>query len=257
MDDLAAFFSAPFHQYSVGAITALALIAFISAYVRAFAVFGLAMIAVPAFVHILPIDQAVLLAMAADAFVGVCLYIPLSRTPLHWTSIRPLTLAALPFIPLGAWGIQYVPAKIVYALIAILVFGATLALSLGYRAKENPDKKKILFAGTLSGLLGGALGISGPPVVLLYFSSPMGQHIGRASMMMYFLLVTFPTIFFRAGLSEAQTVWPLFFLLVPVISLAIYLGHGHFYKTDENFFRRVVYALLFGLALSSAVKAVT
>ena len=53
--------------------------------------------------------------------------------------------------------------------------------------EPNPGKPATVGVGLMAGLLNGSMGIVGPPVILFYFSSPIGVAVGRASIITYFI----------------------------------------------------------------------
>ena len=53
-----------------------------------------------------------------------------------------------------------------------------------------PGRAATVATGALSGLLNGAFGIGGPPVILFFFASPAWVAVGRASVIAYSLALT-------------------------------------------------------------------
>jgi uncharacterized protein len=233
----------------------LLLTAFAASYVRAFTGFGAALVAVPALVLILPPSDAVPLAMALDLCVGFLLLGNVIRTGIVWKPVKLLIIAALLSMPFGVWTLHVISPRFAYLAIAVIVFAFTSFLALGFRAKRNPGTLTTLIAGSLSGILGGAFGMTGPPVVLFFFSSPMGKEISRATIMAYIIVTTAAYLLLTAA-TRISVGWlrPLF-LMLPFIVLGTYLGQKTFFKTEEKTFRRVVYGLLYCLSVSAACKA--
>jgi len=228
---------------------------FVAAYVRSFSGFGFALLAVPAFLLVLSPVNAIPVSILIDLIVGLVLFPSNLSTGVDWRSIRWLLISATPFLPLGLLFSRDIPVPVLQGFIGVILLVSTILLAKGYRAKTNPTTEITVFAGALSGFLGGVAGLFGPPVILLYFSSPMGRAISRASMMVFFL----PSLFFASGLQmvagESFRPYALLpALLVPAL-IGTYLGHKKFLKTDEAKFRRAVFGLLFLLSISLLVKA--
>jgi uncharacterized membrane protein YfcA len=57
----------------------------------------------------------------------------------------------------------------------------------GYTTSKMPSAVETIATGGISGLLNGALGIGGPPIVIFFFNSPAGVAIGRASLIAFFI----------------------------------------------------------------------
>lgn len=233
----------------------LFLTAFAASYVRAFTGFGTALVAVPALVLILPPSDAVPLAMALDMCVGLLLLRSVIRTGISWKPVRLLIIAAFLSMPFGAWILHVVPPRLAYLSIAVIVFVSTSFLALGFRATRNPGILTTLLAGSLSGLLGGAFGMTGPPVILFFFSSPMAKEISRATMMAYFILTT-AAYLLLTGATRTSVDWlrPLP-LMLPFILLGTYLGQKTFFKAGEKAFRWVACSLMYCLSVSAVCKA--
>lgn len=69
--------------------------------------------------------------------------------------------------------------------IAVVVLVATVLLWRGFALRRIPGRGATLLTGVLCGLLGGSVGIGGPPAILLYFSSPAAVAVSRASMIVF------------------------------------------------------------------------
>lgn len=233
----------------------LLLTAFAASYMRAFTGFGAALVAVPALVLILPPSDAVPLAMALDLCVGFLLLGNVIQTGIAWRPVKLLIIAALATMSFGVWTLHVISPRTAYLSIAIVVFAFTSFLALGFRASSSPGTLTTLLAGSLSGILGGAFGMTGPPVVLFFFSSPLGKEIGRATIMAYVIVTTAAYLLLTAA-TRMSLLWlkPLL-LMIPFIVLGTYLGQKTFSKTEEKTFRRVVYGVLYGLSVSAACKA--
>ena len=233
----------------------LVLASFVAAYVRSFSGFGFALLAVPAFMLVLPPEQAIPLSLTMDLLVGLVLFPHNLSTGVAWKSVRLLLLSCIPLLPVGLAFSKHLPIPVLQGLIGGLILISTLFLAKGYRSARDPGLLLTLTAGALSGFLGGIGGLFGPPVILLYFSSPMGREISRASMMAYFLVSIFIGLILQIS-SAASFGWlAMLPILLPIGLLATYLGNRKFMKTDEQTFRRAVFGLLFLLALSLIVKA--
>src|SRR5215472_2376509 len=57
----------------------------------------------------------------------------------------------------------------------------------GFGLDKTPGAAATVATGAGSGILNGAFGMGGPPVVLFYFSTPAAAAVGRASVIAFFL----------------------------------------------------------------------
>jgi uncharacterized membrane protein YfcA len=104
--------------------------------------------------------------------------------------------------------------------------------------------------GAASGLLNGAFGMGGPPVILFFFSSPAGVAVGRASLIAYFLGTDLIGLAFmlREGLIGTTQLW-LALAFLPAVLAGNWLGARGFHGVEQTTFRRWVLWLLVLLAL--------
>jgi uncharacterized membrane protein YfcA len=114
----------------------------------------------------------------------------------------------------------------------------------------------ILAAGVGSGLLNGAAAIGGPPVILLYFSSPAGVTVSRASLIAYFMGIDAMSLAMAAlqGLTTSKTVLTAAACIPPLL-LGIALGSRMFLKADKASFRHHVLILLIILSVAGLLRA--
>jgi len=133
---------------------------------------------------------------------------------------------------------------------------AALLLAQGYALKSIPGPAATFATGTASGLCGGSFGMSGPPVILFFFSSPAGAAAGRASLIAFFLITDAIGLVFLSwdGLLSAASVWRAL-LFMPALVAGVWLGNRGFVKADVANFRRWVLRLLMLLALLTGGKA--
>ena len=108
----------------------------------------------------------------------------------------------------------------------------------------------------MAGALNGSMGIVGPPVILFYFSSPIGVVAGRASIIAYFIGTdSVGTAMFAAqGLIDANVVWRTTVFL-PILIAGVVVGNRGFVNTDPESFKRVALFVLMALSVLLGVRA--
>ena len=101
------------------------------------------------------------------------------------------------------------------------------------------------------------MGIVGPPVILFYFSSPIGVAAGRASIIAYFIGTdSVATLMFAArGLIDAGVYWRTA-VFAPILIAGVLAGHRGFAGTDPETFRKVALFVLMGLSALLFARAV-
>ena len=141
--------------------------------------------------------------------------------------------------------------------ISLLVLVAAILLIRGWAWKRMPGRPLILTAGMACGILNGAAAIGGPPVILLYLSSPAGVTVSRASIIAYFLGIDSMSLVMASihGLTTIQTLLLTAVCLVPLL-LGIGVGSKMFIKVDKESFRHHVLILLIILSIAGLIRGI-
>jgi uncharacterized protein len=111
--------------------------------------------------------------------------------------------------------------------------------------------------GVLSGLLNGSTSMGGPSVIIFFLASPAGMVVGRASLLVYFFLLSWITLGTAAwgGLLTIHVLL-LTILMLPAMSLGNALGARLFDKSSAATYRQVALIVLAGVALLAIARAV-
>jgi uncharacterized protein len=112
-----------------------------------------------------------------------------------------------------------------------------------------------LCAGSLAGLLGGAIGMPGPPVILYAAAQGWSPRMMKA-MLQAFFLVNYSIIVVNhwwAGLLTREVVWLACLYVVPS-AIGVAAGIHLFDRMHQVRFRRLMFALLFVLGLAMCVR---
>lgn len=219
-----------------------------AAFVRGYSGFGFSLLAVTALSLRLPPSQIVpsifLMEIAASIHM-----LPAIWREVHWRAIGVLLIGYTLAVPLGVWLLASVPEAPMKIALGVCVLIAALLLMRGIVLKRMPGTAATLVTGGASGLLNGAFGTGGPPVILFFFSSPAGASIGRASVVAFFLATDAIGLVFlaRQGLVTLESVLRFAIYLPPLIA-GVWLGAHSFSRTDQETFRRWVLRLLALLA---------
>src|SRR5688572_11622881 len=87
----------------------------------------------------------------------------------HWRAIAVLLAGCLVATPLGVWLLATAPVAPMQVALGVVVLTAAILLLRGYALRPMPGPAATVAAGAASGLLNGAFGIGGPPVILFFF----------------------------------------------------------------------------------------
>lgn len=237
-------------------ITAYVLVVvFIATLIRSTFGFGEALIAVPLLALRLPVNVAAPLAVLISTVIaGVVLVQDWRHVELR--SAVGLIVSALPGIPLGVLLLARGNGHIVKSLLGILIIAFSIYSVTANRARHLPEDHYgwLLGCGFLSGVLGGAYGMNGPPLVVygaLRRWSP--QHF-RATLQGYFLPASLVGLIGYAALGLWRGPLTRYFLLsLPAVAAAILLGRMINQQMKGHGFFRFVY---FGLIAVGSVLLV-
>jgi uncharacterized membrane protein YfcA len=222
------------------AVTALAGI------MRGYSGFGTAVLLAPAYSVLWGPRIGVPVMLVMELFVSLQL-VPKAFGQADRRVILPIGGAAVLMTPLGAFILLTADQDLLRRCIGglVLVFG--LLLTSGWRYHGSRPLPLNLAVGTLAGLLKGATGISGPPVILYLLAGPEEARRHRANLILFFATIAVisvipPALGGLIGWSAAAKV----LLLLPVLLLCVPIGARLFHVVPERWYRRL--ALLFLVA---------
>jgi len=212
--------------------------------------FGEALIAVPLLSLLIPINVAVPLATLVSISVAAIVVLQDWRQ-IHLASAWRLVLATLLGIPLGLWLLTRVPEPVVKALLGAVIIGfSTFCLLNQHRYQLKHDRWAMGF-GFVAGVLGGAYGMNGPPLVVYGSLRRWSPEQFRATLQGYFLPASIlgMTGYWLSGLWTRPVTWYYLWSL-PVVLTAIFWGRMLNRKLSGHLFLRCIHA---GLLVVGAI----
>jgi uncharacterized protein len=230
---------------------------FVATLIRSSFGFGEALVAVPLLSLIVPVEVAAPVAVLASICVAAIVVVQDWRH-VHFHSARRLVLATLVGTPVGLLVLTTVPEAVVKrTLAAVIILFSTWCLLRRRYATLADDSLAWLF-GFGAGVLGGAYGMNGPPLVVygaLRGWSP--QHF-RATLQGYFLPASSIAMagYWLTGLwTSAVTRY--FVISLPAIVTAVLLGRLVNQRMKGHRFLVVIHIALIligGVLLVQSVK---
>ena len=157
-------------------------------------------------------------------------------------------LVGLPFGLVVLFSMQ--PEVFRYAVTGVTALLLVLLIS-GVRYRGHVGKPMLYGTGGLAGLFSGAVGLGGPPVIMLYMMRPLPPAVIRANTMLFLVLIDIMalSIFAYRGLLVATPLL-LSAILTPAYLGAVWLGSAVFDPGRETVYRWVAYIIIAGSALS-------
>ena len=138
----------------------------------------------------------------------------------------------------------------------LLVLALSAAMLLIPPRPQTLTLPALALAGLASGVLGGAVGIAGPPVVVLFMLTATNMGQARATLALGLLTVCLmATCAYLFGGHITSPVLLLFALALPVVLLGDTLGNRLFTRYGGQAARRVSVVLTCGLGILSITRA--
>ena len=221
---------------------------FLATVIRSTFGFGEALFAVPLLALRIPLTVAAPLAVLVSITIALVV-VAQDWRHVHLPSIGGLLGSTVLGIPAGLLLLKAGRPDIVKAALAILLISFSLYCLRGRTLLhlQSDSKRWLLACGFCAGVLGGAYGMNGPPLVLYGAMRRWSAQQFRATLQGYFLPASIlgMTSYYFAGLWTS-TVTHDYLWSLPVVLPAIWLGKFFNRRLQGDRFLRYVY---FGLAL--------
>ena len=225
-----------------------------ASFVRGYSGFGFALIGVAGISLVVAPRTAVPVVLILEVAASLLLLPPVWRE-IRWRPVLLLLAGAVALTPIGALFLARAPADLARLALAVVIAVAALLLLRAPRARRAPGPAGSVAVGGVAGLLNGAFGTSGPPIVLFFVGSESEAAVSRASMMACFLVLDAVAVasFAAGGLVDRASLITVLWC-VPALVVGSWLGHRAFHGSDPTRFRTRVLWLLIGLAAVTAVR---
>jgi uncharacterized membrane protein YfcA len=208
--------------------TSLAVLAvvFLATLIRSAFGFGEALVAVPLLALVIPVEVAAPLAVLLSITVAGVIVVQDWRH-VHIRSAWRLVVASLFGIPLGLWLLTAVADRVVKAILAVVIVAFSAYSLVSRRQVELKTDGPVWAFGFAAGVLGGAYGMNGPPLVIYGALRRWSPEHFRATLQGYFLPASLVGMFgyYLAGLW-VPAVTRYYLLSLPVALAAIVLGRA-------------------------------
>ena len=217
--------------------------------VRGFTGFGTAMVYLPFAGQVLD-PVAVLVTLLIIDLVGPLPAVPRALRDGHPRDVARLGAGALVGVPLGVSVLVTLNPETFRTAVSVLTLVLLVLLVGGFRYRGAVGKPLIYGIGGLGGFLGGAGGLTGPPVLTLYNAPPPPVEGSRASTPALLILadILMLGVFGLRGLITAGPLWTGLVLILPYLA-AVTFGAYVFHPRHARAYRWAAYAIIAGSAL--------
>jgi uncharacterized membrane protein YfcA len=167
-------------------ILLVVVVIFLATLIRSAFGFGEALVAVPLLALLMPVEQAVPLATLVSVTVAA-IVVAQDWHQVHVRGAGRLMISTLFGIPLGLWLLTAVPESVVKAMLALIIIGFSSYCLVSRSPYSLKDDRWAWVFGFGAGILGGAYGMNGPPLVIYGSLRQWSPEQFRATLQGYFL----------------------------------------------------------------------
>ncbi len=241
----------------------VACIIFFATLIRSAFGFGEALIAVPLLAFFIPLTVAAPLAVLVSITVAGIVVVQ-DWNKIHLGSAGWLVLSSLFGIPLGLLLLTSSHQRIVKAALAVIIILFAIYSLIGSLIGRAPlelrrdNRAWLLACGFFAGILGGAYGMNGPPLVIYGAMRRWSAQHFRATLQGYFLPASIIGMagYWLAGLWT-PAVNHYYLLSLPVTLLGVVLGRVINHRLRGEAFFKYLYVGLASIGALLLVQAVT
>jgi len=241
------------------AITTLLVLSiiFLATLIRSAFGFGEGLIAVPLLAFCIPLGVAAPLVVLLSITIAAIVVVQ-DWKKIHLFSAGWLVLSTLFGIPLGLLLLTSTHQRIVKATLGIIIVAFSIYSLIGRTPLElkRDNRAWLLLCGFFAGILGGAYGMNGPPLVIYGAMRRWSAQHFRATLQGYFLPASIIGMagYWLAGLwTPAVTHY--YLLSLPLTLLGIFVGRVINHRLHGDSFLKFVYLGLAGIGGLLIVQA--
>jgi uncharacterized membrane protein YfcA len=241
---------------TVNSTTLLVLaVIFLATFIRSAFGFGEALVAVPLLALLMPVEAAAPLAVLVSITVAA-IAIAQDWRHIHVRSAGSLLLATLVGTPIGLLLLTRVPEHAVKAILGAVIVAFSIYSLLSRNQLHLRNDRSAWIFGFIAGILGGAYGMNGPPLVVyggLRRWSP--QHF-RATLQGYFLPASIAVLigYSITGLWTRNVTHD-YVLTLPAVLIATLLGRAANHRMSGRSFFVYIYVGLILIGATLLVQA--
>lgn len=218
--------------------------------------FGFALTSLPLLSIFLEPQIAVPMITICSVFLdGYTLYE--ARQDVRYREIVPLVVSGIVGMIFGTYVLVSLDSRIIKLVIGIVTVLFTIASIMGLRWEIKKTSQASIPVGLLSGLLGGSISISGPPIVLFFNNQNVEKKTFRANLIAYFFclyVATVPAYFYGDLITLGLIRSSLY--LVPVLFMGASIGIWLSHRVDETLFKRIALLLILVTGLMAILTAI-
>jgi len=232
----------------------LGIVVFCAGFVQGLSGFGGILLSLPLLAFFLEMKTAIPLLALLGVALTLFLLVQL-RQHWDWKKIYPLCLGSILGAPLGVWILNRTQTQFIqWAVGVVLIAYALYGLLLKPAAPLRAPLWAYLF-GFAAGCLGGAIGASGPPVIIYTSLQPWNKDQIKVTLQGFFVISGIAVVIFQTigGLVTGGVLW-YFLATLPLMLLGTWFGSFLYGRIREEAYRSVLLILMGLLGLLMLLK---
>ena len=242
-------------MFEVGTLILVALIVLLASSVKGLTGFGFALTSLPLLAIFLEPKTAVPLITVCSVFLdGYTLFE--ARKQVQYKKIIPLVVSGVIGMIFGTYFLVSLDSKLIRLCIGLVTVLFTITSMMGIRREISNVKLASVPVGFVSGVLGGSMSISGPPLVLFFNNQNIEKTVYRANLIAYFFslyVATVPAYIF-GGLITTDLICSSA-IIVPIMFIGATLGIRLSRQVDEIVYKKIALLLVLITGLMAILTA--
>jgi uncharacterized protein len=237
-------------SFSSNSIMIALVAACLAGFSRGFATFGAALIFIPLMSSAFDVKTAVVTLFLVDLIPSVP-YIYGARRKTDYRDVITMGSAAAILTPLGVLALQVVPESVLLRAVAVLLIAIVVFnLFVGALQFQSNARNRAL-AGGASGLIGGAVGLYGPPAMIYLLGVHKNPVIARSTAFVFLSVesLILGVNYLMYGMYTLKDLEIAGFLVMPY-GAALFVGAGLSNKVAAQWYRRIIFLFLLVLSVS-------
>jgi uncharacterized membrane protein YfcA len=221
------------------------LIVLFSSFIQSITGFGFAVVGTPLLLFFMEPKQVVSL-MVFGALILNLMVIYKTRGKSDPKVIWPMFIASLIGIVPGVYILKVVDASNLKLCIGILILLVSLFMASNYVMTIKREKLATVLVGIVSGFMGGATSLSGPPVALFLMNQQQDKEAFRANLVRYFCLGNIATLlvmYFMETMDLGVLRQGLY--AIPGVLLGVWVGEKAFARVSPKLFKWITLGVIF------------
>ena len=221
------------------------LIVLFSSFIQSITGFGFAVVGTPLLLFFMEPKQVVSL-MVFGALILNLMVIYKTRGKSDPKVIWPMFIASLIGIVPGVYILKVVDASNLKLCIGILILLVSLFMASNYVMTIKREKLATVLVGIVSGFMGGATSLSGPPVALFLMNQQQDKEAFRANLVRYFCLGNIATLLVMYFMETMELgVLRQGLYAIPGVLLGVWVGEKAFARVSPKLFKWITLGVIF------------